>query len=226
MIYTNQLKLSPYPLNSRLMYLFSSALLLLILQCSVGLAPIVRAQIYYPPGTTYPPTSTYPYPSGTYPYNSGSYLCPYPTPYSNNVYPYSNNVYPYSGNTYPYNSNNLCTPGQNPFPGQFPGLIGSQLVSPWFPSIPAVACGGNQFSFTIQGKPHMNVKLVSDNSKEEQKKGLLALQIISANNGFIPTKNSVTGMIFQGASNIEHNKGHDFDIKTMFNDCQTLAFSK
>ena len=220
MIYTNQLKLSPYSLNSKLMYLFSSALLILILQCPMCLAPIVRAQIYYPPGTTYPPTSTYPYPSGTYPYNSGSYPCP--TPYSNNVYPYSNNVYPYPGNTYPYNSNNLCTPGQNPFPG----LISSQPVSPWFPSIPAVACGGNLFSFTIQGKPHMDVKLVSDNSKQYQKKGLLALQIISANNGMIPTKNSVTGMIFQGASNIEHNKGHDFDVKTMFNDCQTLAFSK
>ena len=116
----------------------------------------------------------------------------------------------------------FCTPGQNPFPG----LISSQPVSPWFPSIPAVACGGNLFSFTIQGKPHMDVKLVSDNSKQDQKKGLLALQIISANNGMIPTKNSVTGMIFQGASNIEHNKGHDFDVKTMFNDCQTLAFSK
>jgi hypothetical protein len=223
-MYTNQLKLSPYSLNSKLVYLFSSTLLLLILQCSMCLAPIVRAQIYYPPATSYPPTSTYPYPSGTYPYNSGSYLCPYPTPYSNNVYPYP-------GNTYPYNSNNLCTPGQNPFPG----LISSQPVSPWFPSIPAVACGGNLFSFTIQGKPHMDVKLVSDNSKQDQKKGLLALQIISANNGIqiisanngiFLTKNSVTGMIFQGASNIEHNKGHDFDVKTMFNDCQTLAFSK
>jgi len=72
----------------------------------------------------------------------------------------------------------------------------------------------------------MDVKLVSDNNKQDQKKGLLALQIISANNGIFLTKNSVTGMIFQGASNIEHNKGHDFDVKTMFNDCQTLAFSK
>lgn len=72
----------------------------------------------------------------------------------------------------------------------------------------------------------MDVKLVSDNNKQDQNKGLLALQIISANNGIFLTKNSVTGMIFQGASNIEHNKGHDFDVKTMFNDCQTLAFSK
>lgn len=210
-----------------MVYLISSTLLLLILQCSICLAPIVRAQVIYPPGTTYPPASTYPYPSGTYPYNNGAYPCPYPTSNLYNNNPYSSNTYPYSSNTYPYNSNtNLCNPTQNPFPGLFPGLVTSQSISPWFPSIPAIACGGNLFSFTIQGKPHMNVKLVSDNSKQAQKNGLLALQVIAANNGILINRYSVSGMIFQGASNIEHNKGHDFDIKTMFNDCQTLAFSK
>lgn len=209
MIDTNTLSLSPHSQKWNLVSLFSSTLLLLFLLWSVCSASVVSGQIYYPPGTTYPPSTTYPYPGSTYPYNSGTYPYTYPSQLPSNTYPYGSNTYP-----------------NNQLQNNFPGSIFSQPLSPWFPSIPAVACGGSLFSFTIQGKPHMNVKLVSDDSKQNQKKGLLALQIIAANNGVFFGRSSVTGMIFQGTSNIEHNRGHDFDVKTMFNDCQTLAFSK
>jgi hypothetical protein len=115
----------------------------------------------------------------------------------------------------------------NPFPNLAGFGLTSQFqtLSPWFPSVPAIACSG-LFSLTITGKPHMNVH-ISNNG--DNNKDLLSLQVISKPilynlYGQLIIAN-VDGKIAQGKQNIEHNKVHDFDVKNIFNNCRTLAFS-
>ena len=129
-----------------------------------------------------------------------------------NRYPSTSNIYPYPS-TYPYPTSQ----GNSPFLGlaQY-GL--TQSVSPWFPSIPAISCGLGKFSFNILGVP--------DEGGEPETDELMAIKIIASNNRLIITDRDVSGLIFVGEKNIEENDGEDFDIKTLFNDCQTLMYSR
>ena len=128
----------------------------------------------------------------------------------------------------------------------------SQLVSPWFPSLPATYCGGT-FLLTIEGKPRgdgdKNNKIEpSDNNDRKDNNGgnnkdddgnhhknskhsdrerrLLSLQINSDNSRIFTDDDAIFGQIFQGKKNIDQNKGNDFDIKSIFNDCQVITYSK
>jgi hypothetical protein len=163
------------------------------------------AQIYYPP----PSSSIYPYPpsSSIYPYPPSSSIYPYPP--SSSIYPPSSSIYPPSSSIYP----------QSNFP--FLGLAQyavKQSVSPWFPSIPAISCGLGKFSFTVLGVP--------DKQAVPEKDELMAIKIISSNNRPIITDEDISSLIFVGEDNIEKNEGEDFDIETLFNDCQTLMYSQ
>lgn len=112
----------------------------------------------------------------------------------------------------------------NPFPSVTSPLISGSQISPWFPSVPAIACGG-LFSLTITGKPHLNVNIHGNSNSN---KDLLALQVTSTplldSIGLIQNF-KVDGTISQGKKNIEHNRLHDFDVKNVFNNCRMLAFS-
>jgi hypothetical protein len=110
-------------------------------------------------------------------------------------------------------------------------------LSPWFPSIPAIACGGT-FSFSVVGaldrgndngkddgngdNNNSNGKDKNDNDNDKDK--LYAIQIQS-NGGSALDTDSIEGKVFAGEKNIEQNKGEDFDIKDVFNDCQVVTFS-
>jgi hypothetical protein len=97
-----------------------------------------------------------------------------------------------------------------------------QQISPWFPSIPAIACGAGLFSFNIEGLPDEGVN-IPINDKE-----LMALQIQldKDNRGlFFTSGDDVSGKILVGKDNIKTNQGDDFDVKNLFNNCRTLAFS-
>ena len=137
-----------------------------------------------------------------------TYYPPYPT---QPIYPPSSNINPYppNSNIYPQNSSPLLGLAQY-------GI--RQAVSPWFPSIPAISCGLGKFSFNVLGVP--------DKGGEPEQDELMAIKIIASNNGRIITDKDVSGLIFVGEENIEDNDGEDFDIKTLFNDCQTLMYSR
>ena len=123
----------------------------------------------------------------------------------------------------------------------------SQLVSPWFPSLPATYCGGT-FLLTIEGTPRgdgdKNNKIEpSDNNDRKDNNGgdnndddgnhhknskdsererrLLSLQVNSDNSRIFTDDDAISGEIFLGKNNIDKNKGNDFDIKSIFNDCQS-----
>jgi hypothetical protein len=101
-------------------------------------------------------------------------------------------------------------------------------LSPWFPSVPAIACGGT-FSLTIVGdvkNNNNNNNNHSDNSDHNNNnKKTLALQIKSAG-GTNLDSNTIEGQLFKGKNNIEHNQGQDFSVKSISNDCQLTMFSK
>ena len=128
----------------------------------------------------------------------------------------------------------------------------SQLVSPWFPSLPATYCGGT-FLLTIEGTPRGNGDKnniePSDNNDSKDNNGggdnnddddddqknskdsdrerrLLSLQVNSDNSRIFSDDDAISGEIFLGKNNIDRNKGNDFDIKSIFNDCQVVTYSK
>jgi hypothetical protein len=107
-------------------------------------------------------------------------------------------------------------------------------LSPWFPSIPAIACGGT-FTFSVVGSLDRDNdngndngdnknKNGNDNNKNNDKDKLYAIQIQS-NGGSTLDTDSIEGKVFAGENNIERNNGEDFDIKDVFNDCQVVTFS-
>ena len=128
----------------------------------------------------------------------------------------------------------------------------SQLVSPWFPSLPATYCGGT-FLLTIEGTPrgngdkNNNIQPSDNNDRKdnngggdndddgdhhknskdsERERRLLSLQVNSDNSRIFTDDDAIFGQIFQGKNNIDKNKGNDFDIKSIFNDCQIITYSK
>ena len=106
-------------------------------------------------------------------------------------------------------------------------------LSPWFPSIPAIACGGT-FTFSVVGSLDRDNDNGNDNGNDDNKDKkndnnndkdkLYAIQIQS-NGGSSLDTDSIEGKVFAGEKNIERNNGEDFDIKDVFNDCQVVTFS-
>jgi hypothetical protein len=137
-----------------------------------------------------------------------------------NPYPYN----PYNTYTNPFFLTNpttsaLSTAVNAPLIPPF-GL--QQQISPWFPSVPAIACGTGLFSFTIQGVPDKDVHMPNDDNDDE----LMALQIqLDNNNGITILNDDVEGQIAVGEKDIERQKWEDYDVEDMFNACRTLAYS-
>jgi len=109
----------------------------------------------------------------------------------------------------------------------------SNSFSPWFPSLPAIGCGGT-FSLTIVGDVSPSGQTSSSNSNNQgnnnghhdnNDKRTLALQVNSAG-GIALTQESVTGRFFIGQHNINNNQANNFDIKDVFNNCQVITFSR
>jgi hypothetical protein len=103
-------------------------------------------------------------------------------------------------------------------------------LSPWFPSIPAIACGGT-FSLSIVGDVSSNNGNNGDHSTKNSNNGdhngkkTIALQVKAAG-GTALDQNSISGQIFQGSKNIKDNNGKNFNIKSISNDCQVPTFIK
>lgn len=110
-------------------------------------------------------------------------------------------------------------------------------LSPWFPSLPAIGCGGT-FSLTIVGDVSSTSGQTSSSSSQNNNnndnvgghhgkngKNTLALQVNSAG-GVDLTQQSVKGRFFVGQHNIDNNQANNFDIKDVFNNCQVITFSR
>jgi hypothetical protein len=126
----------------------------------------------------------------------------------------------------------------------------SQIIAPWFPSLPAANCGGT-FVMTVEGVPegnngngndritpseggdnnnNGNSNDNDDDNKQSSGKSNRRLAVqINSDNGQIITgqqQDAIFGQIFQGQNNIDQNKANDFDIRSIFNDCQVSTYSK
>jgi hypothetical protein len=103
-------------------------------------------------------------------------------------------------------------------------------LSPWFPSLPAIACGGTSTMTTIgslEGDGNGDNNNGNNNNKnddDDDDKKQYAFQIES-DGGPSADPESVDGTVFAGEKNIERNNGKDFDIKDVFNDCQVSMFN-
>jgi hypothetical protein len=108
-------------------------------------------------------------------------------------------------------------------------------LSPWFPSLPAIACGGTSTMTTIgslegdssngdNNKNGNNNNKDNGNKDNDDDKKEYAFQIESEG-GPSADPESVDGTVFAGEKNIERNNGKDFDIKDVFNDCQVSMFN-
>jgi len=189
-----------------------------------------QSQGYLPqPATTFPPSTAPPV---------SSYQSP-----SQSYGQYGNTGYPYTTA-----GNGLGSQVGSP---TLVSASNSQLVSPWFPSLPAISCGGT-FTLTIEGVPHasnsgQNGQGTPSNGNgggggsggggsggdggsngghnSNKNKNLLALQVLSDNTRLFTDNNAISGKIFKGKSNIDRNNANNFDIKTIFNDCQVVTYS-
>jgi endonuclease YncB( thermonuclease family) len=109
-----------------------------------------------------------------------------------------------------------------PFSRGSPFGLQQHQISPWFPSIPAIACGAGLFSFNIEGLPDKGVNIPIN----DEELTALQIQMDMDNRGlFFTSDDDVSGNIFVGKDNIKTNQGDDFDVKNLFNNCRTLAFS-
>jgi hypothetical protein len=111
-------------------------------------------------------------------------------------------------------------------------------LSPWFPSLPAIACGGTSTMTTIgslegddngdnnnsNNNNNNNNNGKDDDHDNDDDKKEYAFQIES-DGGPSADPESVDGTVFAGEKNIERNNGKDFDIKDVFNDCQVSMFN-
>jgi hypothetical protein len=105
-------------------------------------------------------------------------------------------------------------------------------MSPWFPSLPAIACGGTSTMTTIgsierdsnSDNNNNNGNNNNKNDDDDDDNKDYAFQIES-DGGPSADPESVDGTVFAGERNIERNNGKDFDIKDVFNDCQVSMFN-
>jgi hypothetical protein len=106
-------------------------------------------------------------------------------------------------------------------------------MSPWVPSLPAIACGGTSTMTTIgsierdsnSDNNNNNGNNNNKNDDDDDDNKDYAFQIES-DGGPSADPESVDGTVFAGENNIERNNGKDFDIIDVFNDCQVGMFSK
>ena len=142
----------------------------------------------------------------------------YYNPYNYNLFNFNRNPFFITNPTSTALSTLINAPLGPPF--------GHQQVSPWFPSIPAIACGAGLFSFTITGVPDKDVNIpISDDDDNDKEKDLVSLQVIRDNNRFGIFDDDVQGQIAVGEKNIEGQKWKDFEVEDLFNTCRTLAYS-
>jgi hypothetical protein len=152
-------------------------------------------------------------------------------------------TFPTTGTTFPQQG--FLPPAQTTFPAStFPptqSFLPSTSIaptfaspSPWFPSIPAISCGGS-FTFTIVGDYRVNNNNNNNNNNNDNDnndnknnnsdgKKTIALQIQAAG-GTDFNQDSIKGEIFKGKKNIEQNDGQNFEIRGVSNDCQVPMFS-
>jgi hypothetical protein len=102
-------------------------------------------------------------------------------------------------------------------------------MSPWFPSLPAIACGGTSTMTTIgsiesESNSDNNNNNGGNNDDDDDDNKDYAFQIESEG-GPSADPESVDGTVYAGERNIERNNGKDFDIKDVFNDCQVSMFN-
>jgi hypothetical protein len=104
-------------------------------------------------------------------------------------------------------------------------------MSPWFPSLPAIACGGTSTMTTIgsietdsNSDNNNNNGGNNDDDDDDDDNKDYAFQIESEG-GPSADPESVDGTVYAGERNIERNNGKDFDIKDVFNDCQVSMFN-
>jgi hypothetical protein len=102
-------------------------------------------------------------------------------------------------------------PQSSPLKTKTSSKLSSQKVSPWFPSVPASSCKGI-FQFTIYGTAHLKIEAL-DNSRQHN----ITLQITSAN------RDSVSARLWID-ENYYTEKGIDFNIKNMSNDCKYILY--
>jgi hypothetical protein len=168
---------------------------------------LVYAQfLQQPPTTTFQqpvnpfPVTPFQQPSTTFPSQSGGpgtgFLPPSATTFPPSVFPPTSSFLPSTSFAIPTGS-----------------------LSPWFPSVPAISCGGT-FSFTVIGQVSDHKGVDSGNGKQR-----IAIQINSAG-GIDLSQQSIKGKIFVGQDNIDTNQGNNFNIKNVFNNCQGLTFSR
>jgi hypothetical protein len=197
------------------------SLLVILLTCLSFLLPLSPVESNIGIKTT----ASIAYAQTTYPYN------PYNPYYNQNAYP------PVS--TYPSTGLPMTAGGIGSV------STASQIVSPWFPSLPAISCGGT-FVMTIEGIPrgsedgHGNGNDKITPSDENGDKGddddkqysgksnrRLVVQVNSDNSQIITDQqDAIFGQLYQGQKNIDQNKANDFDIRSIFNDCQVTIYSK
>ena len=98
--------------------------------------------------------------------------------------------------------------------------------------IPSTNNGNGDDKITPSGGGDNKNNGNGDNDDDKQYGGKsnrrLAIQINSDNSQIITGQqnNAIFGQIFQGQKNIDQNKANDFDIKSIFNDCQVSTYSK
>jgi hypothetical protein len=97
-------------------------------------------------------------------------------------------------------------------------------LSPWFPSLPAIAYGGTSTMTTIGSLEGDSGNNNNKNDDNDDNKKDYAFQIES-DGGPSADPESVDGTVYAGEKNIERNNGKDFDIKDVFNDCQVGMFN-
>ena len=162
------------------------------------------AQVVYPPTGTYPGTFPGTFPQTFAPQTVYPYIPPPQTTFPASVFPPTQSFLPSTSFAIPTGS-----------------------LSPWFPSIPAVSCGGT-FTLTIVGDVHNNGNNNNNNKNNNNgsdDKKTIALQIQAAG-GTDLNQNTISGQIFKGKDNIKHNDGQDFTVRGVSNDCQVPMFTK
>ena len=160
--------------------------------------------------------------SGCIPVTGSSFLNPYgyPTTTANPSAPQTTFNQPPSSTS----ASSLVSPTlTNPPAGQ---------MSPWFPSLPTIACGGTSTMTTIgsierdsnSGDNDNNNDNGRNNDDDDNDEKDYAFQIES-DGGPSADPESVDGTVYAGEKNIKRNNGKDFDIKDVFNDCQVGMFN-
>ncbi|MFL6409796.1 MAG: hypothetical protein ACJ71K_00950 [Nitrososphaeraceae archaeon] len=175
-----------------------------ILSLVLGLL-VVGNPVFSAYAQVFPPSTTFPQ-QGFLPAPSQGFLPPPQTTFPPSVFPPTQSALP---------------------PTSFAVPTGS--LSPWFPSVPAIACGGT-FTFTIVGDfnnkdNNNNNNKDNNNNNNSDGKRTIALQIQAAG-GTDLNQNSISGQIFKGKDNIKHNDGQDFTIRGVSNNCQVPMFTK